>query len=46
MFHESGVQLYHTARYFAESFAVTNDEVEKLWNIAETEEEKQELKKL
>lgn len=34
------------AVYFKESYAVDNEVIEKLWNLAETEEEKAELKKL
>lgn len=34
------------ALYFKESFAITNEIIDELWKIAETESEKQELKKL
>lgn len=34
------------ALYFKESFAVTNEIIDELWKIAETDQEKQELKKL
>ena len=34
------------ALYFKESFAITNEIVDELWKIAETDQEKQELKTL
>ena len=35
-----------TAQYFKESAAITNEEIAALWELAETEEEKAELKRL
>lgn len=34
------------AQYFKESYAITNEDIAKLWDLAETEAERAELKKL
>jgi hypothetical protein len=35
-----------TAVYFKESYAVDNEIIDKLWSLAETQSEKEELKRL